>query len=337
MRHESRDLRRRAFTLTEILVVIAIIGLLSSLAAWGVFAMIGNTQRNTTNATMRVVNKMLQDRWTAVIADSRKEPASPAVVNLAGGAVLDPTGERAKVIWTKVRLVEAFPVLYAEVAAANAGSVVNLYIPANRRKPYFAKYQQALSGLTAGTPGESSACLLLALKTLYPDGVAIDDQIKYAVANNDGDGASLVPVPNTIPTLVDGWQKPMAFFRFPFGGAADPGLQLANPGKNTVNGAKFADPIDTGGTLLNPKWYTSATTVPPAALTLKTTYESLFHVIGPPAVPTPAAAYYVAPVIVSGGKDNAIQLGLVVMNILPNLPSGAGAGDNIYSFNLRAD
>lgn len=298
---------RPAFTLTEILVVIAIIGILSALAAWGVFAMIGNTQANNTRATMRVVNKVLQDRWAAVIADSRKEPPSPEVVRLAGGAVLDPTGDRAKVIWTKVRLAEAFPVGYAEVSAANTTSIVNTYIPANRRKPHFAKYQQTLGVLTPGAVGESSACLLLALKTLTPDGVGIDDQIRHAVQSSDG--------VNNIPTLVDGWQKPLAFYRFPWNNAL---LQAANPGANVARTLKYADPIDTNGSLITPNWYASPN---------RAVYETAFH----PVQNSAGNAYYVAPVLVSAGKDGI--MGLPTGDLNP----GAGSADNIYSFQLKAD
>ena len=56
-----------------------------------VYAWIATRQKNNTEATVRVVNKMLQDRWTKVIADARKETPSPAAVQLAGGTVgLDP-------------------------------------------------------------------------------------------------------------------------------------------------------------------------------------------------------------------------------------------------------
>ncbi len=304
MYFETRANRgRSAFTLIELLIVIAIIAILAGLGAWGVFAMIGTQQRRNTETTIRVVNKLLQDRWTTVIAEARKEAPSPAVVNLAGA---DPTGERAKVIWIKVRLAEAFPVGYAEVSATNTTSIVNAYIPANRRKPHFAKYQQLIGSVQPGGAGESSACLLMAVKALTPGGVAIDDQLKFAVKDTDGD---------TLAELVDGWGTPLAFFRFPWNNAA---LQAANPGIASVRGAKYADPVDTGGALINAAWY---------ALPARGIFETDFK----HQVKTSAGnAYYVVPVIVSAGPN-------LVMDVGGDLLPGPKAADNMFSFELRGD
>src|SRR5438552_2338972 len=104
---------RTAFTLIELLVVIAIIALLSALGGWAMYAMRGAQQKRNTETILRTANKMLQTRWSTVIADAGKETPSPAVTMLAGG---DP--ERAKIIWIKVRLTEAFPMSYAEVPPA---------------------------------------------------------------------------------------------------------------------------------------------------------------------------------------------------------------------------
>ncbi len=323
MMHQQRQTTgvRRAFTLVELLVVIAIIGVLVSLGAWGAFATISVRQHNNTKGTIQVVHKLLQNRWAQVVAEAKKESPSPAVYALAGGATLDPRGERARVIWIKVRLAEAFPQSYAEVypASVNPNSIVNLYIPPNRRKPHFAKYQTQLTPLAAGLPGESSACLLLALKTLGNDGVSVQDQLGYAIGATDNPN-NVGGVPgNQINTFVDSWGNPLFFYRFPWNNS---GLQSSNPAATNAASVVNADPIDTTGTLLNKYWYNYG---PPKLR--QDVFEPQFH----PVRTSAGNAYYVVPVIASAGKDGILDLGGDLSAI------GQGAADNIFSFQLRGE
>jgi prepilin-type N-terminal cleavage/methylation domain-containing protein len=304
----QRRIHRSAFTLTELIVVIAIIAILAALGTWGVFAMIGNQQRRNTDTTVRLLDKMLQTRWAAVIAEANKEEPSPQVIALAGS---DP--QRAKVIWVKVRLVEAFPIRYAEIRPSPPGgpmTLVDSYIPANRRKPYFNKYQTELQKVptaTGGGPGESSACLLLALQNIQASGSSIDDQIKQSIRDTDNDG---------LPEFVDNWSPslPLVFERFH--------LQAPNPATAGSRNAKFADPTDTEGKLLTASWYNSPVVGPPVT-TLGRIFEAQFHVIGLPNAPppnVPLAAHYVIPAIGAAGKDR-----------------GMGTADDILSYQLRGD
>jgi len=263
-----------------------------------------------------------------VVDKAKKETPSPVAVALANGpnGNLDQDGRRAKVIMTKVRLVEAFPMSYAEV---NTPVLLNTFVAApSLPKSHFAKYQAALKGLSSGAPGESAACLLLALKTLKNDGVSVEDQIKFAISNTDG--------VNPISTLVDAWGNPFVFYRFPSNNA---NLQAANPalGGNAA-AERFSDPADPQGTLLNPGWYGSTATfannypiVAWRTLTVKQVYEGTFHPIARSA--SPAKANYIVPVIVSAGKDGQLGLASPDMSI-----SAAGAEkDNIYSYNQKGD
>jgi prepilin-type N-terminal cleavage/methylation domain-containing protein len=288
---------RGGFTLTELLVVIAIIAILASLAAWGVMAMIKNRQRSNTEATMRVLNKLLQTRWAHVIAEAKKERPSPRVLSeFAGG---DP--EVAKVLWIKVRLAEAFPKRYSEMRPAPADTVVNRYIPTDRRKPYFHKYQKAVNGLAAGGAGESSACLLLALNSILSDGVTVEDQIKYAISDTDGK--------NKINCVIDGFGTPLKFEPF--------FINAPNPSPPGSRNFRFADPTDSDGRLLVPVtgWYSTQQR--------DTFFESFFHMVSKNDVD----AYYVVPMIWSLGPDRDVAV--------PNGPPVAA--DNIYTYKLGVE
>jgi prepilin-type N-terminal cleavage/methylation domain-containing protein len=298
-----KTFRRHGFTLVELLVVIAIIAILAALSGAGIFVLVSGRQQSNTEANIRVINKLMQDRWGEVIksAKNSNDPPSPAVLALANNDV-----ERAKVIWIKVRLMEAFPQSYAEV---NTPVVLANLIPANRFKPHFAKYQTALK-LKAGGAGESSACLLLALKTLSPDGMlAIQDQLNNSIADTDGDG---------VMEFVDGWGNPLVFTRFNTGAnvqAINPAL--GNPGNRAF---KYSDPVDTNGTLLATSWYLPPP-VPPASNPNRYYFETNIHMIarGVDANGSPLASFTI-PVIQSAGKDGAFN-----------------TGDDIFSFNLKGD
>ncbi len=313
IRTERNCPRREGFTLVELLVVIAIIAVLASMVILGVFAMIGNRTKSNTEANVRVLHKMLQTRWAAVIADAKKETPSPAAQSLAAFDL-----ERARAIWIKVRLAEAFPISFSELESdpKKVVNIVNTYIPANKLKPHFTKYRTTITAYPAVPgPTESSACLLMALRTLQADGLAIDDQMKNAVVDTDGDG---------IPELIDGWGRPLAFFRFPWNDSA---LQAANPTAGNSAAGKYSDPTDPFGKLLDNKqpsnWYKTTSPV-----NFRAIFESTFH---PIMVTATNNAYYTTPVIASAGKD-----GLMMLN--GDLSStGTGSADNILSFQLRGD
>lgn len=348
MMHNQRTTHgaRPAFTLVELLVVIAIIAVLVGLGAWGAFAAIGVRQRNTTQGTIQVVQKLLADRWSKVIADAKKEDMSPAmypnIYYLSGYPTYDPRGERARIILIKVRLAEAFPQSYAEIypASMNPNSIVNIYLPAARRKPHFARYQSLIfpaapgTSPVPGTPGESAACLLMALKTLSGDGMGVQDQLGYAIATSDNPNSQGPVAANGIPCFIDSWSNPLAFRRFPWN---NKDLPKANPAwphcpQLPIPIPPYFDPIDVNGALLNKNWYNFAQAGSPP--TLRQIYESQFHAIGPaPVAPkvTPAWSHYVIPVIASAGKDGILDLGADLSAI------GPGEADNIYSFQLRGD
>ena len=325
MMHELHSTKiRRAFTLVEILVVIAIIAILAALGAWGVFAVVGNQQRRNTENTIMVVNKVLQDHWKYVIEEANKDPViSPAVIALAGS---DPTGQRARVLWIKVRLMEAFPQSFDEIGQPLVPPFVytnafgtGVLIPSNTsgiQQRYIADYQKRIpvappwfsatqpSNKTSTNNGPpyaatpSSACLLIALSVNRGGSSLSQDAIKFAVKDTDADG---------IFEIVDGWNRPLKFTRFDSSAT----VQAANPVAAGGRNAKYADPADADGMLLTSNWYGSLT---------RPTFETkfLYTISGN----NGTNANYVIPSIISAGKDGVM---------------GPPSTDDVISYQLRGN
>jgi prepilin-type N-terminal cleavage/methylation domain-containing protein len=348
---------RNGFTLLEILVVIGIIGVLAALTAVAVTKVISGQRGSNTRTAMATIEKTLNEHWAYVVSEAKKETGlDVAFANIDTIFGHDSTaGERNRLIWIKLRLMEAFPRSYQEMnlpyphkklAALNTNPI----IPANLQK-YGATYNKALGGRTNDQKGgltESSACLLIALSVMRNGTVLNADVLGSAVADTDNDG---------IKEFVDGWGNPLAFFRFPTGNKA---LQDTNPYIGTPRAA-FADPVDPGGVLLN--WNGAG----------RSAFEANVHPIASPIPFYKGVAAYVQPTIVSMGPNgnmSAITVSLppprqtpmfglgLVMNLRPppsawmpldsmavskeagnpalNILSGADEeADNIYSFQLR--
>src|SRR5262245_17865561 len=110
--------RRVGFTLMELLVVVGIIVVLAALAATATFKLLDTQRQSNTEALLRKVDHGLQQMWSKVVEEARAETPSPSVMALAGGDL-----PRARVMWIKFRLVEAFPMSFTEIL--NSDPVLN--------------------------------------------------------------------------------------------------------------------------------------------------------------------------------------------------------------------
>jgi prepilin-type N-terminal cleavage/methylation domain-containing protein len=294
--------RRPAFSLIELLVVIFIIGILMSLTAGGVMQVMEVQRGNTTTDNLQTLAEILRKQWDKVVKDADTEVNLPAAVyNFAGG-----DAARAKVIWRNVRLMEAFPVSYAEITnplvynpnfpSNGAGPLIPV-LPANKRK-YMATYQVKLGGRSSVSPTQSAACLLLAL-SINRGGVKLDPD-KASTADTDGDG---------MKELIDAWGNALTFYRFPTGSAD---LQAANPSP----ASKFCDPLDPTGTLANTNW------------TNQNLFAQSIHPIFFQGNQLPTV--YTIPVIVSSGHN-----GILGLDPTMAITDQNGSNDNIYSYRLR--
>src|SRR5262249_35280238 len=153
-----------------------------------------------TEDALRTIDKVLHEQWNKVVEEAKKEEPSEAVAALAKNAGGQENPARAKLLWVKFRLVEAFPESFAEIK--NAPIYANNYIPLDKGR-YVRQYNNAIikaKGTKAAT--ESAACLFLAL-TVNRGGVRLDEShLSSNIADTDGDG---------VRELVDGWGNPVRF------------------------------------------------------------------------------------------------------------------------------
>jgi type II secretory pathway pseudopilin PulG len=325
---------RLAFTLVELLVVITIIIILVSLTAAGVSRMVDASRTRTTETIVQAVDQLLQKAWNKVIADAKKEPIPQGVLNFA----MDP--KRARVIWIKLRLMEAFPQTYQEILNPpiynpSVNSTVfaadNGPIPPGMRR-YLRTYQNILTakGITNDNGGRahSSACLLMALSEINRGGGASLRPDQFRIGDTDGDG---------LPEFLDGWGNPLFFARFATGDGG--GLQSAFPTTDPKM-SQYRDPLDPDGWLARPwRWqqgnggygYVNLKQItfigqPPNG------WPPPYWIIHPiyPSGATAPPTNYVIPVVFSAGRD-----GYPGVDVFLNITNPAQEQDNIYSFNLK--
>jgi prepilin-type N-terminal cleavage/methylation domain-containing protein len=299
---KTSSLKRGGFTIIELLIVVAIIAVLLGLGIGAAFKVVDAQRVATTEDLLRTVDKTLHTHWKAVVDDAKKEEPSPAVKALAGDE------NRAKVLWIKLRLAEAFPQSYGEVNLAVTGQGIygsnasgQPWIEPERRK-YMATYYNTIKlakGAGASAQSQASACLLMAL-SVSRGGTKLDQaHLANSISDSDND---------TIKEILDAWGKPISFERFPI---AHPNqivrddFAAMNPQAST-NKAVWGDPLDPEGLLQTGGWHTSS----------GPTFAAIFtppHVF-PAGNPQP----YWVPFVSSNGRDE--------------LP---GTNDDLMSYRLR--
>jgi prepilin-type N-terminal cleavage/methylation domain-containing protein len=304
---------RSGFTLVEIMVVLAIIGVLVTLAAAASFQFIGAQRQSNTELILQTIAGQLHEQWSAVVKKASTEPIPEGVGSMAGG---DPS--RARVIWIKLRLKQEFPMSFAEAKAPWAtASAVNPFV----NQAVLPSRYKVLASVPAGSvprPSESSACLLLALQQARGGPSRFNaDTLRGmgAIADTDQDG---------IEEIVDAWGIPLAFCRWP---TANVDVAASNP----APGNPRRDNLDPDGLLLRPDWNNPNNFNSPFPLGGVRTFEQLCHPVhlidNNKWLPT---AFYSVPTVVSAGRNKTLGLDPVLLG-----QTDASADDNLYSFRLR--
>jgi prepilin-type N-terminal cleavage/methylation domain-containing protein len=289
--------RRNAFTLTELLIVMAIIVILVSLTAGGVMAYIGVQRVTNTEIVLKQVDALLRMHWRAVIDEARESPKLnsdlPAGVIDLGGASggLDNNGHRARVIWIKMHLKRAFPMSYAEAVNGVSGvfDIHTITLPSPK------VYADTVAGKNGKPETQSSACLLMALGINRRGLQTITDVIgRGSIADTDGDG---------LPEIIDGWGNPIDFCRWPW----------QHPDFAAIPNVYNRDTEDPDGLLTDPNWSVNRA-------------SGFASVIGYP--PVDNASYKLFPMIASRGKNGRLGLNPATGGVIDN----KDASDNLYNY-----
>lgn len=320
---------RGGFTLVELLVVIVIGLIITAITAAAATRMIAAQKLSNSRQTVEKVGRALQRQWTAVI-DNAKDDAIPTdVVTWASGDQL-----RARVMWTKLKLRAAFPTTYAEVISPPTtltgtnpqGQAWRVDWGTVQELAYNKQLADAGVSATDTLDEQAAVCLLMAL-SLGRRGATLDTGILGTAA----------VAPSTKPPLsmlIDGYGKPLGFYRFPWGGHDTTSVTLVTLafGGTPLSDLQAVDPLDPQRRLMDPTWNNVANTNDITAFE-----QAIGHPIHDPNNSTwTPISYALWPVVVSGGHD--LKLGLLPTTLaLPGTmaddPAQPGArDDNIYSF-----
>jgi prepilin-type N-terminal cleavage/methylation domain-containing protein len=296
--------RRPAFTIVEILVVIAIIAVLAGLSSVAVLRWLDTSRKNNTEKTMIKVKAVLDHQVKDVLKQADEETIPAAVVILAGSDM-----PRARVIWRKLRLRQEFPMTLAE-ATQHPGTLVPSLAGVAELAPKYTSVPK-INNLKPGAA--SSALLLLSLKKARGGKTLKDDDLANHLLDTDNDG---------FQEIVDAWGNPLQFYRTPTDNAA---LDAADPAVANTKSDKARDPGDPDGTLLIANWYNTPQ---------RTQFETLCHKIKPATAKGGGQfSTYIVPVLVSPGRDGVLGLDTKTMAISP--AANTNVNDNIFSYNLR--
>jgi prepilin-type N-terminal cleavage/methylation domain-containing protein len=303
--------RRAGFTLTELMVVLLIITVLTTLAAGTLLRFMGSQQASNTRATLDKLQTVLNSRWSIVTRSAKDEPIPAAVQTALQNKFFnyvgtDPNVEQRKhVLYVKLRQRQEFPMTFGEALTPVYG------LPP---LPKFTNFFKSLgySGLPQSQPEvESAILLLLALQSNQSGGGVSQDTLGGSTV-----GTVQLSSGQRVNALVDGWGTPLAFCRYPTGST------VLNPNGATLGPSR--DPTDPDGYLMNGDWLlgvrmsglSGALFLPRISQQPPTKNGQV----------TGGLSFRLAPLIASAGPDKFLGLDLGSF-----APQDATANDNLYS------
>jgi prepilin-type N-terminal cleavage/methylation domain-containing protein len=341
--------RRSAFTLLELLIVTGIVAVLLTISAAAVIRYIDVQKLYNTQSLLKKLHSRLDAQMRLVAQKAMQEPIGTGGTDRSSiqstiMTMANNNTERARVIWVKLRLKQAFPNTFTEALNPDNGffgSTVSL--------PPLPTYKQYLSnaGITYNGTSvpeaipspdayvESSVCLLMALQQGQGGGGIDAEDIGQSFIQQF-QYKSATPTSHTVQVIIDGWGKPVAFCRWPWN------CYALNPGSSPPTAAAQTgpnnDPGDPRGLLCDYYWQT-ASVVPtyPTRFNSLLGYTPAIWASGTPTTGGHSQSYVLTPVIVSGGAD--LTIGVDPSNgglETGNNPAGTQAAfDDIFSTQLQ--
>lgn len=232
--NSTQSHNRRAFTLLELLIVIAVIALLMGLSFSVMFGIVSQAEEQATITTVRKVDALLQQRMEAfdrAFKGNRKTAAVNRIsVELANQSIFGVRDDVIEILAKKAVFRFEFPQRMADrfLFALDPDSIVAGIPDTIFRAVAAPNARQQLVNEGNSTPSdtdvqnkvianwanhrvdtESAALLHFALLASGSFGIGSVDGDRFTdkeVADTDGDG---------LPEFIDAWGKPLRFYRWP--------------------------------------------------------------------------------------------------------------------------
>lgn len=261
MTRTIRAPRRGAFTLVEVLVVVALLALLAAIATAAYFRIQGGQQVSAAEATLSKLKSGMDKKWKAVLDNAKTTAIPDGLLTAAGG-----DADRARTMLAYMMLKNEFPTTLAEACNPTQVIVTTPSTPAQLGvhvlqpkaaflAPIRAKFP-APAVLTFPYPSaeESAACFYLALTATGTrgetfTGEGLQNQVGEVTVKFQVNGADQTMA---LPAFTDTWGQPVYFCRHTYLTEVNgPEYTKAKPATNQP-GSPFRDPLDPLGKLATP-------------------------------------------------------------------------------------